>query len=173
MRDELVGYLLNAIDEPEARRVEAALANPDTGPTLRLDLERLRNATRPLDHDRESFAAPDGLATRTLAFVTSHAAARPLPTPRAFTQSEDEPATSPRVWLDRVIMAATALAACVLVGPLLLDAITESRARRAERNLQKTSLGLQGYAESHRVFPTPPDSGPLSRAGLFAPTRVT
>jgi hypothetical protein len=173
MRDELVGYLLNAIDEPEARKVEAALADAETGPALRRDLERLRGAVRPLDHDREPYSAPAGLATRTLAFVTSHASTGPLPTPRAFTPSLDEPATSPRVWLDRVIMAATALAACVLVGPLLLDAITESRARRAERNLQKTSLGLQGYAESHRVFPTPPDSGPLSRAGLFAPTLVS
>jgi hypothetical protein len=173
MRDELVGYLLNAIDEPEARKVEAALADAETGPALRHDLERLRGAMRPLDYDRQHFSAPSGLATRTLAFVTAQTAARPLPTPRAFTSSEDEPVASPRVWLDRVIMAATALAACVLVGPLLLDAITESRARRAERNLQKTSLGLQGYAESHRVFPTPPDSGPLSRAGLFAPTLVS
>lgn len=172
MRDDLVGYLLHAIDEPEARRVEAALADPETGPDLRRDLDRLRGATRPLDHDREPFAAPPGLAARTLAFVSAQAAARPLPTPRSFTPAVDEPVANPRAWLDRMIMAATALAACVLVGPLLLDAITESRARRAERNLQKTSLGLQGYAESHRVFPTPPDSGPLSRAGLFAPTLV-
>lgn len=173
MREELVGYLLHAIDEPEARRVEAALADSETGPGLRRDLETLRAATRPLDRDREPFTAPLGLATRTLAFVSAHAAARPLPTPRPFTAAEDEAVASPRMWLDRMIMAATALAACVLVGPLLLDAITESRARRAERNLQKTSLGLQGYAESHRVFPTPPDSGPLSRAGLFAPTLVS
>lgn len=173
MRDELVGYLLHAIDEPEARRVEAALADPEKGPDLRRDLERLRAATLPLDRDREPFAAPPGLATRTLAFVSAQAAARPLPTPRPFTASDDEPVAHPRLWLDRMIMAATALAACVLVGPLVLDAITESRARRAERNLQKTALGLQGYAESHRVFPTPPDSGPLSRAGLFAPTLVS
>lgn len=173
MHEELVGYLLNAIDEPEVRRVEAALADPETGPDLRRDLECLRGATRPLDHDRDPFPAPPGLATRTLAFVSAQAAARPLPTPRVFTSSDDEAIANPRLWLDRMIMAATALAACVLVGPLLLDAITESRARRAERNLQKTSLGLQGYAESHRVFPTPPGSGPLSRAGLFAPTLVS
>ena len=173
MRDDLVGYLLNAIDEAESRRVEAALADPQDGPSLRRDLERLRAATRPLDHDRDAFAAPPGLAARTLAFVETHATSRPLPTPRAFAPSTDVPVTRPRAWLDRMIVAATALAACVLVGPLLLDAITESRARRAERNLQKASLALQGYAESHRVFPTPPESGPLSRAGLFAPTLVS
>ena len=173
MRDDLVGYLLNAIDQPEARRIEAALADPVDGPALRRELDVLRTATHVLEPDREAIVAPAGLAARTLAFIEAEAARRPLPTPRAFTPSADEPGTSPRAWLDRAIMAATALAACVLVGPLLLDSITESRARRAERNLQKTSLGLQGYAESHRVFPTPPDSGPLSRAGLFAPTLVS
>jgi len=173
MRDDLVGYLLNAIDQPEARRIEAALADPVDGPTLRRELDVLRTATRVLEPDREAIVAPPGLAARTLAFIEAEAARRPLPTPRAFTPSADEPGASPRAWLDRAIMAATALAACVLVGPLLLDSITESRARRAERNLQKTALGLQGYAESHRVFPTPPDSGPLSRAGLFAPTLVS
>ena len=28
MRDELVGYLLGAIEEPESKRVETALADP-------------------------------------------------------------------------------------------------------------------------------------------------
>ncbi len=173
MRDDLVGYLLNAIDQPEARRIEAALTDPVEGPALRRELDILRKATRVLEPDREAFVAPPGLAARTLAFVEAEAAKRPLPMPRVFTPSGDDSAMRPRAWLDRAIMAATALAACVLVGPLLLDAITESRARRAERNLQKASTALQGYAESHRVFPTPPGSGPLSRAGLYAPTLVS
>jgi hypothetical protein len=61
----------------------------------------------------------------------------------------------------------------VLVAPLLLDSIAQSRSRRAERNLQNLAGGLHGYAESHRMYPTPPDSGPLSRAGLYAPTLVS
>jgi hypothetical protein len=85
----------------------------------------------------------------------------------------DGPVAGPRAWLDRLIIAATAIAACVLVAPLVLDSIAESRSRRAERNLQKLAGGLQGYAESHRIYPTPPDSGPLSRAGLYAPTLVS
>ncbi|MFM8379275.1 MAG: hypothetical protein ACKOB1_08115 [Planctomycetia bacterium] len=173
MRDDLVGYLLNAIDQPEARRIETALADPDTGPALRRELDMLRKATRVLEPDREPFAPPPGLAARTMAFVTSQAASGPLPTPRVFSPSIDEPATRPGAWLDRVLIAATALAACVLVAPLLLDSITDARARRVERSLQTTSAALQGYAESHRVFPTPPDSGPLSRAGLYAPTLVS
>ena len=32
---------------------------------------------------------------------------------------------------------------------------------------------LHEYASAHRVYPTPPDTGPLSRAGLYAPTLVS
>lgn len=176
MREELVGYLLDAIEKPEAERIEAALADPHDGPALRRDLDRLRRALEPLERDRDIIPPPPGLAARTMRFIEAQTAAepRPLPMPRAF--SPEEPGwngAGPRAWFDRVIIAATALAACVLVGPLVLDAIGDSRARRAERNLQRVSTALQGYAESHRVFPSPPESGPLSRAGLYAPTLVS
>lgn len=175
MRQDMVGFLLGAIEEPESRQLETALADPKQGPALRCDLERLRLAIKPLSRDRGFLPAPPGLARQTMRFVESHSAVTaPLPMPRAFSPEEGAGGgMGSRAWLDRMIVAATALAACVLVGPLLLDAIVESRARRAERNLQKASIALQGYAESHRVFPTPPDSGPLSRAGLYAPTLVS
>lgn len=172
MRDNLVGYLMGALDEPDIRGVDAALEDPRHGIALRRDLERLRAAIRPLTCDRVPHAPPPGLADRTLAFVRANgtASSRPRLSPAA-----ELPATvgGSRAWLDRMIVAASALAASVLVGPLLLDAIEDSRARRAERNLQKIASGLQGYAESHRAYPTPPDAGPLSRAGLYAPTLVS
>ena len=126
MREELIGYLLGAIDEPDSRRVETALADPERGPALRLDLERLQVALKPLSRDQGLIAAPQGLARRTMRFVESHAHASPLPMPRAFTPDSDtRGGAGPRAWLDKMIMAATALAACVLVGPLLLEAIQE------------------------------------------------
>lgn len=172
MREDLIGYLLGALEEPESAQVQAALADPREAGALKQDLDLLRKAMAPLARDRDPETPPAGLASRTLAFVHAHAAGTPRP---MLTPAADSPITvgGARVWLDRVIVAAAALAASVLVGPLLLDAVTESRARRAERNLQKISTGLQGYAESHRVYPTPPDAGPLSRAGLYAPTLVS
>ena len=77
MRDELVGYLLNALDEGETRRVEQALADPHRGPALRDDLDTLRQAIRPLAFDRESIDVPAGLAARTLQFVATQTAAAP------------------------------------------------------------------------------------------------
>ena len=186
MRDDLIGYLFGALDDADMRRVEAALSAPDEGPPLRRELETLRLAMRPLGRDRESFAAPTGLAGRTMQFISRQspaataapprADAGPLPTPLPVefsTGDDDGPIRPPRAWIDRAIMAASALAACVLVAPLLLDTIAESRERRAERNLQRLSGALHGHAESHRIYPTPPAAGPLSRAGLYAPTLVS
>lgn len=176
MRDELVGYLMGALDAPEAKRVEAALADPREGELLRRDLDRLRVAIRPLGRDRDVITPPRGLAQRTLARIRNAEATRPgaASQPKIFSPAEPPaPLAGPRAWLDRLIIAATAVAASVLVVPLVLDSIAESRSRRAERNLQKLAGGLQGYAESHRMYPTPPDSGPLSRAGLYAPTLVS
>ena len=180
MREDLVGHLLGALEPSESTAIEMALADPHSGPGLRNDLERLRLALKPLAGDRDVLPAPAGLAGRTMRFIIEQEAAakaaadRTLPMPRGLTAEDDPPrGRGARAWVDRAIMAATALAACVLVAPLLLDSIGQARARRAERNLLKTSGALQGYADAHRVFPTPPSSGPLSRAGLYAPTLVS
>lgn len=178
--DELIGYCLGALDEAEMSRVEAALADPVAGPGLRKNVASLRRSFGPLEADRGPLAAPAGLATRTLAFVSSQAAAPPPASHRAphraVQRSGDEASwqgSSTRRWVDRAILAASALAACVLVVPLLLESIAEARARRTQRNLQSLAGSLQGYAESHRTLPTPPGDGPLSRAGLYAPTLVS
>ena len=182
MREELVGHLLGALEPSESKAIEMALADPHSGPALRQDLDRLRLALGPLAGDRDLLPAPAGLAGRTMRFIVEQEAAAqasagrplPMPLPRGLSADDAPPhGRGMRVWVDRGIMAATALAACVLVAPLLLDSIGQARARRAERNLLKTSGALQGYADAHRVFPSPPSSGPLSRAGLYAPTLVS
>ena len=180
MREELIGHLLGALEPSESKQIEMALADPQRGPDLRQDLARLQKALQPLAGDRELLPPPAGLAGRTMLFIVDQeaaaqaASARPIPTPRGLSPDHSLPqGRGGRAWVDRAIIAATALAACLLVAPLLLESIAQARARRVERNLLKTAGALQGYADSHRVFPTPPGSGPLSRAGLYAPTLVS
>jgi hypothetical protein len=179
MRNDLVGYLCGALDDEEMRAVEQGLADPLLGQHLSRDLGMLRRAVAPLACDIE-VAPPAGLADRTLAFVAAHASRGPAPTPLPSRTIFSQPTAEGRprgqrsgAWLDRAVMAATAIAACVLVAPLVLDSIRESRELRAKRNVQNVGLALHGYAESHRFFPTPPDAGSLSRAGLYAPTLVS
>lgn len=173
MRQQLVGYLLDALDDTEARDLEAALADPHAGEALRRELDLVRRALVPLGGDRAPVPAPAGLATRTLAFVASQSRPATVPMRPTMTPAGDAVAPARGSWLDRALIAASALAACILVLPLVADAITDSRARRVERRLQTLAGSLHGYGESHGHFPTPPDQGPLSRAGLYAPTLVS
>jgi len=175
MREHLVGYLLDALDEGETRQVEAALADQRQGDVLRRELDALKRALAPLAIDRGSVPAPANLAARTLAFVGAQTFPETLPLRRPMTPVAHEAGrqAAGRAWLDRLLLAASALAACILVVPLVYDAIVESRARRVERNLQTVAGAIHGYGESHRLYPTPPDGGPLSRAGLYAPTLVS
>lgn len=219
MQDDLVGYLLGALETDEASRVSKALGSasrgsassdaqsregegmPDAASTsqasasqeslparsseeqrLEEQLAVLRTGLAPLEFDRAPEPVPAGLASRTLTFVRSQAAAASTiqaaveepPAVAPALSPEPAPAVIPatRSFLDRVIMAATAIAAMVLLAPLLLDSIEDSRTRRVEQKLSVLSGSLHGYADAHREYPTPPASGPLSRAGLYAPTLV-
>jgi hypothetical protein len=173
MREQLVGYLFDALDAGESRELEAMLADPQVGQGLRQDLELMRRGVLPLAADRRPLDPPAGLASRTLAFVAAQS--RPATVPmRPLTPATEAPLpVGRRTALDRLLLAASALAACILVVPLVADAISDSRARRVERRLQALSASIHGYGDSHGLLPTPPDGGPLSRAGLYAPTLVS
>lgn len=193
MRENLLGHLIKALEEDEVAEIEAALlqGTPDTTArpagdpqaggqrgaaatpprTIRDTLAILERALDPLRADDSDWECPPGLAARTLAIVR-HKASTPVALPRVFSTSPRPEPRRERAWVDRLLVAATAVAACVLVVPLIREAIEDSRTRRTERNLGVVAEALHGYADTHRVFPTPPDDGPLSRAGLYAPTLV-
>src|SRR5205823_931944 len=108
MDDQLVGYLLNALDDEERRQVEAHLhASPDA----QRKLEALRSALSPLDSDRAHPAPPAGLAERTLARVTALPRRRLPPAPRV----SGGPGFSPARWRRSDLLVAS-LAGLILLG---------------------------------------------------------
>src|SRR4051794_1663912 len=80
MDENLVGYLLQLLDEPTRAEVEARVkADPET----RARLDRLEKMLAPLGVDREHPAAPPGLVIDTLARIAeARCPSRPL-TPAA------------------------------------------------------------------------------------------
>lgn len=66
MQDDLLGYLLGALEAEEQKRIEQYL---ESRPHARRHLEILRRGMEPLEGDDGHFDAPDGLAWRTCRFI--------------------------------------------------------------------------------------------------------
>ena len=170
MRENLIGYLIDALEPEDRQSIERSLDSSDTGSSLRSDLTIIRKAFGPLAIDREPLVSPPGLTARTMRFI----AARPELLPRPMSPESSlriEP--NRNLWIDRMLLTAIALAASVLIGPLLMDLISDSRLTQWEGKITKTSHALEGYVQSHRQLPTPDSTGPLSRAGWYAPVLVS
>ncbi|MDA7992625.1 MAG: hypothetical protein MPJ25_06250, partial [Pirellulales bacterium] len=146
MRQDLIGYLLNSLDEDERAEIESTRRSPEKASAVERDLAILERALQPLERDRDAFTPPSGLAERTIAAVKQAAAEE---RPSLSESAESEPIVRSRAWLDRVILTAAALAATILLAPLLLETMEDARATRAQQNLQKVATALQGYADAH------------------------
>ena len=70
-REQLLGYLLGALDAAESRQVEAEL---DKNPALRVEMARYQELLSRLgmDEEPEEFEPPRGLADRTCDFIAAH-----------------------------------------------------------------------------------------------------
>lgn len=73
MRENLIGYLIDALEPEDRQSIERSLDSSDTGNSLRSDLTIIRKAFEPLAIDREPLVSPPGLTARTMRFI----AARP------------------------------------------------------------------------------------------------
>ena len=71
-REQLLGYLLGALDDAERQQVEDELGK---NPTLRVEMARFQELLSRLGMDEEptEHQPPDGLAARTCDFVAAHA----------------------------------------------------------------------------------------------------
>ena len=66
MREDLLGYLLGALEPEEMERISEALR---TDPALRAELEQLERAIRPLDDANDIYEPPAGLIGRAMDMI--------------------------------------------------------------------------------------------------------
>jgi hypothetical protein len=168
MDENLVGYLLHALDEDSERQMESYLAR---NAEARQKSETLRNGLEPLAADREESAPPEDLVVKTLARVAEYC-----------SQTLPHAPSSPRSggvfrnpWrrVD-VLVAAAVLLAAVGVGVSALAHIRLQSAPLAEckENLHQFGVALNAYRLEHGRFPDVNEQAPYNVAGMFVPMLI-
>jgi hypothetical protein len=157
MRDQLIGYLLDALEPSEHELVEARLSHD---PQLRRDLQLAARGLEPLAADKAHYEAPVGLAERTCQFVTvkTHVTAQPV-------------TSVPSRWsmADLAMAAGIFLAATLLFWPAMNQSRFAARLAGCQNNLRQIGVGMAGYSTIyHGQFPAPALSGNTNWAGMYA-----
>jgi hypothetical protein len=168
MEENLVGYLLKALDDETQRQMEASLRE---SPELRSRLELLQRALTPLAADRQAPEPRPGLILSTLAHIAEYKC-RKLPDAPPPPRNQSHPAS--RHWLRRADVLVAALLLIVLGGlgsSLLLHIWRDYYGRTAcQENLMRIWTGLQRYCDAHDgSFPVVEEKGPHGVAGIFVP----
>ena len=180
MRHQLVGYLLDALDQDDRAAVEAEL---QTNTQLQHELELLSESFEPLRAGEGTFQPPSDLAQRTCERVeavaqgkrTSHRSAVLV----GGDGEQDAVAASPApvalasgaAWsgLDLTVLAGICLAAGMLIFPALLESRETARRLGCMEKLLAVGNALHDYANRNDGwFPRIASTGPLSSAGMQA-----
>ncbi len=167
MDENLLGYLLNALDPDEARAVEAHL---EASPAARERLEVLRRALEPLAVDQAQPEPPPGLVFRTLGRVAEHCC-RELP--RAPIAREGAGGATIPFWrrADVLVAACLLITALGLALPWVLSLGGRSGQIACQKNLSDFYVALKTYSDTHQNRFPDVATAPLPRkvAGLVVP----
>jgi hypothetical protein len=180
-REQLLGYLLEALEDSERESVEEELKHD---PGLRKELSELRRMLRPLWGDRSDFAPPSGLADRTCRFVASHADSVEVPVAEALKKSRPRARVPARAmaaeiglsgeaarfsWLDLSLATGICLVAMLLVFPAIQDSRYNARRTECQNNLRMMGQSLGQYSQFNGgYFPYVPQTGTVAFAGSYA-----
>lgn len=179
MREDLLGYLLNALDEPERQRIFETLQKD---PELRQELETLRRDLRPLDATNRDYDPPAGMAELTCELVEAYAernavGVRSEPDSRRSRGWKGRFATRDACvpahgWsaADTIVAVGILLALSLIFFPAMARSRYLAQVTQCQENLRQLGIALAGYSEQHNgFFPSIPVSGNRAVAGIYAP----
>lgn len=193
-REQLLGYLLGALDDEEQEALEVQLKHDAT---LRQQLAELHKILGPLRTGKTTYAAPTGLAERTCQAVANAAAdsiarshpgrAAVTPDPARLSGLAGETALTPAAsdaapavvasggwsWLDLAVAASILVASFLLLFPAIENSRFRSQIVACQDNLRQIGMALVQYSQRNNgYFPYVPSQGRLAAAGVYAPTLV-
>ena len=171
MDENLLGYLLDALDRDARRAVEAHLR---LHPEARARLEELRQMLAPLADDADAPEPPPGLVASTLAHIAAHQAAHrllkaPQPSRRQIGMFSRR---GPRR-ADLVVAALILLFSAGMGMTWLARQWRDYRILACQSNLHGIWTALQVYADGHAEnggsFPRVEVEPPRNFAGVYVP----
>jgi prepilin-type processing-associated H-X9-DG protein len=164
MDDNLLGYLLDGLDDAETRQVEAEL---HASPGARRRLGQLKQALRPLEVDREEIALPPDLATRTLAKIAEQTGSGLPAAPRV----PGAAGGSVEWWRRADVLVASCLFLLVvgIAAPLIYRWHSQRGMIECQENLRQFFVALASYRDQHGGYPDLSKQAPRNVAGAVVP----
>jgi len=150
MDDNLLGYLLKALEPDAHRQVEDELRDE---PATRQRLELVRRALEPLAADRDDIEPPAGLAFRAIARIAEY---RCRELPRAPQGAPGRAASSRNWWRRADVAVAASIFLCATLLTLPLVNLVRDRNNRiaCENNLRRIGFALRVYSDNHQTAST-------------------
>ncbi|MCL4204057.1 MAG: hypothetical protein KJ000_16260 [Pirellulaceae bacterium] len=165
MGEDLLGYLLNAVDDTKRRQIEAALRRD---PQLRRELAALRQQLES-DEGEHAFRPPPGLVQQTCDLVQGCQQRASDETAR---RRSNEVGGASRLWslADALMGTALFVVAATLFFPAIANSRFRSDIRTCEHNLQRLGVAMYDFSDrNHGLFPSIPLSGNRAAAGVYGP----
>lgn len=166
-REQLLGYLLGALEDAERDEVERQFEHH---PEWRDELDSLGTAVELLAETYIEHEPPAGLAAQTCRAIEDQQA---VPATCAFptSLSGDAPARSHWSMADVVVLAGICLAAAMLFFPAIAQSRYAARIAACQNQLRQLGMSLVDYSEKAGAgyFPAIPTEGNQSFAGRYGP----
>jgi len=171
MRENLLGYLLGALDGPEQTDLEQQIEND---PQLREQMQSLDAHLAMLEPSRQQHQPPQGLAERVCQAIDSHCREEVPHEKRVSPASLErgvETGTTRWTMADLVVVAGIFLAVGFLFFPAIAASHRQAQLAGCQNNLQQIGFALQRFSENNNgYYPKINSLGyNLTAAGLYAP----
>lgn len=171
LRELLLGYLLDALDEVERTKVEQKLA---TNERWRAELEHLETSLEPLAETFEEFEPPLDLVERTCNLIDDHAETFEAAAGGLSPAKPRVPVfavSSPWSLADMVVAIGVCAVAALLFFPAISNSRYAAQLTACQNNLRQIGLAMADFSDKAGAgyFPGVPSSGNRAFAGVYAP----
>jgi len=176
VQENIVGYLLGALDENEMAQFEAEL---DRDVDLQIRVQDAARSLQVLENGRTSDLEdepPIGLVEATCLQVAKAKVAVSGRNRSGSSRSNRELVYDTESWsmIDIVVAATVLFVACLLFFPAINNSRFHAEIAGCQNNLLNVGRALIEYSDHspQGTFPKIPKSGPLGVAGMYAPTLI-